>query len=74
MIIGNTVALRQRNVKRMMAYSSIAHAGYLLVAFVVFSYFMMDAIWFYLVAYLFMSLGFFSVLQVITQKNGLRGH
>ncbi|MFS0821365.1 NADH-quinone oxidoreductase subunit NuoN [Bacillus sp. 1P02SD] len=69
MIIGNTVALRQRNVKRMMAYSSIAHAGYLLVAFVAFSYFMMDAIWFYLVAYLFMSLGFFGVLQVITQKS-----
>jgi len=69
MIIGNTIALRQRNIKRMMAYSSIAHAGYLLVAFVAFSYFMMDAIWFYLVAYLFMSLGFFAVLQVITQKS-----
>jgi NADH-quinone oxidoreductase subunit N len=52
-----------------MAYSSIAHAGYLLVAFVAFSYFMMDAIWFYLVAYLFMSLGFFAILQVITQKS-----
>nr|WP_309098295.1 NADH-quinone oxidoreductase subunit NuoN [Fredinandcohnia onubensis] len=69
MIIGNTIALRQRNIKRMMAYSSIAHAGYLLVAFVAFSYFMMDAIWFYLVAYLFMSLGFFAILQVITQKS-----
>ncbi|MEH7379378.1 NADH-quinone oxidoreductase subunit NuoN [Bacillus sp. JJ1533] len=69
MIIGNTIALRQRNVKRMMAYSSIAHAGYLLVAFVVFSYFMMDAIWFYLVAYLFMSLGFFAILQVVSQKS-----
>ncbi|WP_099354565.1 NADH-quinone oxidoreductase subunit NuoN [Fredinandcohnia onubensis] len=69
MIIGNTIALRQRDIKRMMAYSSIAHAGYLLVAFVAFSYFMMDAIWFYLVAYLFMSLGFFAILQVITQKS-----
>ena len=70
MIIGNTIALRQRNVKRMMAYSSIAHAGYILVAFVAFSYFMMDAIWFYLVAYLLMSLGFFAILQVITHKSG----
>ncbi|MFS0862951.1 NADH-quinone oxidoreductase subunit NuoN [Fredinandcohnia sp. 179-A 10B2 NHS] len=70
MIIGNTIALRQRNIKRLMAYSSIAHAGYLLVAFVTFSYFMMDAIWFYLVAYLFMNLGFFAILQVITQKSG----
>ncbi|WP_010677177.1 NADH-quinone oxidoreductase subunit NuoN [Bacillus timonensis] len=69
MIIGNTLALRQKNVKRMMAYSSIAHAGYVLVAFVAFSYFMMDAIWFYLVAYLFMSLGFFAILQVITQNS-----
>ncbi|MFT4416367.1 NADH-quinone oxidoreductase subunit NuoN [Fredinandcohnia humi] len=70
MIIGNTIALRQRNIKRLMAYSSIAHAGYLLVAFVTYSYFMMDAIWFYLVAYLFMNLGFFAILQVITQKSG----
>ncbi len=69
MIIGNTVALRQRNIKRMMAYSSIAHAGYVLVAFVAFSYFMMDAIWFYLVAYLFMSIGFFAILQVISQTS-----
>lgn len=70
MIIGNTIALRQRNIKRLMAYSSIAHAGYLLVAFVTFSYFMFDAIWFYLVAYLFMNLGFFAILQVITHKSG----
>ncbi|WP_449538044.1 NADH-quinone oxidoreductase subunit NuoN [Ferdinandcohnia sp. Marseille-Q9671] len=69
MIIGNTIALRQRNIKRLMAYSSIAHAGYVLVAFVAFSYFMMDAIWFYLVAYLFMSLGFFAILQVVSQKS-----
>lgn len=70
MIIGNTIALRQRNIKRMMAYSSIAHAGYVLVAFVAFSYFMLDAIWFYLVAYLFMSLGFFAILQVISHRAG----
>ena len=37
MVIGNVVALRQRNMKRLFAYSSIAHAGYLLVAVSAFS-------------------------------------
>lgn len=69
MIIGNTVALKQRNVKRLFAYSSIAHAGYLLVAFAALSAFMMDAMWFYLVAYLFMNLGAFAVLQAVTDKS-----
>ncbi|OCA82415.1 NADH-quinone oxidoreductase subunit N [Bacillus sp. FJAT-27225] len=70
MIIGNVVALRQRNIKRLFAYSSIAHAGYMLVAFSTLSYFMFDAIWFYLVAYLFMNLGAFAVIQLITEKAG----
>jgi NADH-quinone oxidoreductase subunit N len=70
MIIGNTVALRQRNVKRMLAYSSIAHAGYLLVAFTTFSAFMFEAIWFYLVAYMLMNLGAFAILQVISDRSG----
>ncbi|HZG58993.1 MAG TPA: NADH-quinone oxidoreductase subunit NuoN [Anoxybacillus sp.] len=70
MIIGNTIALRQRNVKRMLAYSSIAHAGYLLVGFVTMSMFIVDSIWFYLVAYLLMNLGAFAILQVITDKSG----
>ncbi|MFS1517044.1 NADH-quinone oxidoreductase subunit NuoN [Bacillus sp. SCS-151] len=70
MIIGNTIALKQRNVKRMLAYSSIAHAGYVLVAFVTLSPFMIDTIWFYLAAYLLMNLGAFAVLQLITDKSG----
>ncbi|RAK20425.1 NADH dehydrogenase subunit N [Anoxybacillus vitaminiphilus] len=70
MIIGNTIALRQRNVKRMFAYSSIAHAGYLLVGFVTMSMFIIDSIWFYLVAYLLMNLGAFAILQVIADKSG----
>ncbi|MFC4321921.1 NADH-quinone oxidoreductase subunit NuoN [Litchfieldia salsa] len=69
MIVGNTVALKQRNVKRLLAYSSIAHAGYLLVAFATFSYFMFSTIWFYLVAYLFMNIGVFAILQVISAKS-----
>lgn len=69
MIIGNVIALRQRNIKRLFAYSSIAHAGYLLVAVTALSTFMFDALWFYLGAYLFMNLGAFAVIQLMTEKT-----
>ncbi|WP_409296056.1 NADH-quinone oxidoreductase subunit NuoN [Peribacillus sp. SCS-26] len=64
-IAGNLTALRQRNVKRMFAYSSIAHAGYLLAGFSALGYFTFDAVWFYLAAYLFMNLGAFAVIQAV---------
>lgn len=70
MIIGNVVALRQRNIKRMFAYSSIAHAGYILVALTAMSFVIFDAIWFYLLAYVLMNLGAFAVIQTITAKTG----
>ncbi|MFD2446758.1 NADH-quinone oxidoreductase subunit NuoN [Bacillus sp. CGMCC 1.16607] len=70
MIIGNVVALRQTNVKRMFAYSSIAHAGYILVAFTTLGFFTFDAIWYYLLAYLFMNVGAFAVIQLIGAKTG----
>lgn len=70
MIIGNVIALRQTNIKRMFAYSSIAHAGYILVALAAMNYFMFDAIWFYLLGYLFMNLGAFAVIQLISEKTG----
>lgn len=69
MIIGNVVALRQRNVKRLLAYSSVAHAGYILVALATLSIFMYDIIWYYLVAYGLMTVGAFAVIQVITEKS-----
>ncbi|MFB6466214.1 NADH-quinone oxidoreductase subunit NuoN [Cytobacillus sp. Hz8] len=69
MIIGNVVALRQRNIKRLFAYSSIAHAGYLLVAIAAMSFVMFDAMWFYLGAYLFMNLGAFAVIQLMTEAT-----
>ncbi|MFE8701832.1 NADH-quinone oxidoreductase subunit NuoN [Cytobacillus sp. FJAT-54145] len=69
MIIGNLVALRQRNIKRLFAYSSIAHAGYVLVAITALSIFMFDAMWFYLGAYLFMNLGAFAIIQIMTTKS-----
>ncbi|MGG0888552.1 NADH-quinone oxidoreductase subunit NuoN [Cytobacillus horneckiae] len=68
MLIGNIVALRQSNIKRMLAYSSIAHAGYLLVAVTAFSPFMIETLWFYLGAYLFMTLGVFAIIQVAAWK------
>lgn len=70
MIIGNLVALRQRNIKRMFAFSSIAQAGYLLVVIATMSVFTFNTLWFYLGAYLFMNLGAFAVIQHMTQKSG----
>jgi NADH-quinone oxidoreductase subunit N len=67
MIIGNVIALRQRNVKRLFAYSSIAHAGYLLVAVTTLST-LFETMWFYLLAYLFMNMGVFAVIQLLTAK------
>lgn len=70
MIIGNVVALKQTNIKRMFAYSSIAHAGYLLVALTTMTPNIFYTMWFYLLAYLFMNLGAFAVIQVVTAKTG----
>lgn len=68
MIIGNVIALRQRNVKRLFAYSSIAHAGYILVAVTTVST-LFETMWFYLLAYLFMNMGAFAVIQLLTEKE-----
>jgi len=59
MIVGNVIALVQENVKRMLAYSSIAHAGYLLVGMASGGY---SAVLFYLFAYTIMNLGAFGVI------------
>jgi NADH-quinone oxidoreductase subunit N len=59
MIVGNLVALRQTNIKRILAYSSIAHAGYLLVAILAQDY---SSLVFYLAAYLFMNIGAFAAV------------
>ena len=65
MTYGNLVALRQDNVKRMLAYSSIAHVGYLLMGFVLLTDAGLQAILFYLLVYMFMNLGaFFFVVAV----------
>jgi NADH-quinone oxidoreductase subunit N len=69
---GNLLALNQQNVKRMLAYSSIAHAGYILVGLVAGTTISSSAVLFYLLGYGFMNVGAFSVLAAI-QKNSLEG-
>jgi NADH-quinone oxidoreductase subunit N len=70
MTVGNLTALHQDNIKRMLAYSSIAHAGYMLLGFSVFNHAGMTAIVFYIVAYCFMNLGAFLVVMAVAEANG----
>ncbi len=69
MTIGNFGALTQTNLKRMLAYSSIAHAGYLLVAVAARSEFGTAAAMFYLAAYALMNIGAFGVIIHISGKG-----
>jgi len=66
MFVGNLGALVQTNIKRMLAYSSIAHAGYILVAFAAGSELGIAAVLFYLVAYALMKLGAFTVVSHVS--------
>jgi NADH-quinone oxidoreductase subunit N len=66
---GNLVALAQTNIKRMLAYSSIAHAGYMLVGIVASTQLSNSAILFYLLGYAFMNIGAFSVLGAIGKNT-----
>ncbi len=70
MTLGNIAALRQDNIKRMLAYSSIAHAGYILMGPVVLSSQGLQAVLIYLVTYLFMNLGAFLVVIEIYNRTG----
>ncbi len=70
MTLGNVVALQQNNIKRMLAYSSVAHAGYMLLAMPVMSSEGVYSIMLYLVMYLFMNLGAFFVIILVKNKTG----
>jgi NADH-quinone oxidoreductase subunit N len=70
MTYGNLVALRQTDVKRLLAYSSIAHAGYLLMGMTVYDYGSIEAIFFYFLTYLIMNLGAFWVAIVLINRLG----
>ncbi|HKQ68659.1 MAG TPA: NADH-quinone oxidoreductase subunit N [Polyangiaceae bacterium] len=69
MTIGNLSALGQNNVKRMLAFSSIAHAGYMLLGFCVFSEAGTAAILFYVATYCFMNLGAFLVVMAVAERS-----
>jgi len=69
MVVGNVAAIAQRSIKRMLAYSSIAHAGYLLVAMVSRSDLGLSGLMFYLVAYAFVNLGAFGVVIALGRKE-----
>jgi NADH-quinone oxidoreductase subunit N len=70
MTLGNLAALNQQNLKRLLAYSSIAHAGYILMGFVVLSNDGLRAMLFYLVVYYLMNLGAFVVVLVVANNTG----
>jgi len=82
MSIGNVVAIVQNNVKRMLAYSSIAHAGYALVGFVAAGAAndeaqrgaALTAVAFYLLTYAVMNMGAFAIVTVIARKGDLRNN
>ena len=65
-LAGNLLALLQDNVKRILAYSSIAHLGYLLVAFLAAGALAVEAVSYYLVAYFIMMLGAFGVVGLLS--------
>lgn len=70
MTLGNLCALNQRNLKRMLAYSGIAHAGYMLMGLAVLNNDGLSAILFYVVVYLIMNLGAFLVVGMIANVTG----
>src|SRR5499433_3454101 len=69
-VAGNLMAIPQQNVKRLLAYSGIAHIGYMLVGFAAVSANGVAMILFYLVAYLFGNMGAFFVVEAVAQSDG----
>src|SRR5262245_45693493 len=70
MTLGNLAALQQDNIKRLLAYSSIAHAGYMLMGFVVLSDEGLRAVLFYLITYYLMNIGAFLTVMLVANSTG----
>ncbi len=70
MVVGNLLAIRQTSVKRLLAYSSVAQGGYMLVGVLAGSKQGVGSVLFYLFAYLFMNFGAFAVLTVLVTPEG----
>lgn len=73
MTVGNITALRQDNIKRMLAYSSIAHAGYALVGFTAGNGTGTAGILFYMLSYAFMNIGAFAIIILVAKKGETNG-
>jgi len=73
MTVGNFTALRQDNIKRMLAYSSIAHAGYALVGLVAANSTGTSGILFYMLSYAFMNIGAFAVIILVGKQGEANG-
>ncbi|WP_457599897.1 NADH-quinone oxidoreductase subunit N [Hydrogenivirga sp.] len=74
MFYGNLLAYAQRSVKRLLAYSSIAHAGYFTLALTVVDKLLMTSLLFYVFVYAIATLGAFTVLSVLEKKEGWTHH
>lgn len=70
MTLGNLLALTQKNIKRLLAYSSIAHAGYALIGLVAVSYLGASSVVFYLIVYVITNLAAFGIVAVVGQITG----
>lgn len=70
MFTGNLLALAQKNLKRLFAYSSIAHAGYILIGVAAGNHLGIKASMYYLIAYLFTNLAAFGVISIVERKKG----
>ncbi|MCP5468755.1 MAG: NADH-quinone oxidoreductase subunit N [Deltaproteobacteria bacterium] len=70
MTVGNFLAIQQTNTKRFLAYSSIAHAGYMLIAAATLSTLALQGVLFYLVAYFIMNMGAFAVTIMVINATG----
>jgi NADH-quinone oxidoreductase subunit N len=71
MAVGNFGALQQQNLKRLMAYSSIGHAGVMLLAFTVFQPDNVASVMLYLIVYVIMNLGAFAIVIALEEKYGI---
>ncbi|UCD62984.1 MAG: NADH-quinone oxidoreductase subunit N [Candidatus Zixiibacteriota bacterium] len=70
MVIGNVVAIRQSNIKRMLAYSSIAQAGYIMIGMVSMNEHGMASVAYYIFAYMFANMGAFAAVAIFEDKTG----
>jgi NADH-quinone oxidoreductase subunit N len=70
MIFGSVVAISQKNIIRMLAYSSIAHAGFIIIGLLVYNQTGVSGILFYLLVYIFMNMGAFAIVTLLAKNNG----